>query len=133
MHALTRKALPALLLAVAVALAAGCARNDTGVLEGQVTIGPMVPALPEGQPQPTPRPEDYAAREVVVLNGNGIGEVARVSIDASGHYRIMLLPGLYQIDINHAGTDRAESFPRSVTIVAGETTTLDIDIDTGIR
>ena len=124
------KLLTVMLLAV---LIAGCAREDTGVLEGQVTIGPMVPALPEGQPQPTPRPEDYAAREVVVLNGNGIGEVARVSIDATGHYRIMLLPGLYQIDINHAGTDRAEGFPRTISIVVGETTTLNIDIDTGIR
>lgn len=133
MRTLTRNAFPTLLFALAVLLAAGCARNDTGVLEGQVTIGPMVPVEQEGQPQPTPRPEDFAAREVVVLNGNGVGEVARVSIDASGHYRIMLLPGLYQVDINHAGTDRAEGFPRSVTIAAGETTTLDIDIDTGIR
>lgn len=121
-----------LLSLAAVLLGAACARNDTGILEGQVTIGPMVP-VQEGQPQPTPRPEDYSAREIVVLNGNGIGEVARVSIDATGRYSIMLLPGLYQIDINHAGTDRAEGLPRTITIVAGETTRLDIDIDTGIR
>lgn len=121
------------LIALVIVLAAGCARNDTGLLEGQVTIGPLAPVEQEGQPQPTPRPEDYAAREVVVLNGNGIGEVARASIDGRGHYSIVLLPGLYQIDINHAGSDRADGFPKSVTIVAGETTTLDIDIDTGIR
>lgn len=121
------------LLVVGLLLAAGCARNDTGTLEGKVTIGPLVPVLQAGQPEPTPRPEDYAAREIVVLNGNGIGEVARVSIDPQGMYRIVLLPGLYQIDINHAGADRAEGLPKSVTIVAGETTTLDIDIDTGIR
>lgn len=122
-----------ILLALGMLLIAGCARNDTGVLEGKVTIGPLVPVTQEGQPQPTPRPEDYAVREIVILNGNGIGEVARVSIDPDGMYRIMLLPGLYQVDINHAGTDRVEGFPKSVTIVAGETTRLDIDIDTGIR
>lgn len=132
MRCLRRTPIALLLTLTVVLLGAACARNDTGILEGQVTIGPMVP-VQEGQPQPTPRPEDYAARDIVVLNGNGIGEVARVSIDASGHYSIMLLPGLYQVDINHAGTDRAENLPRTVTIVAGETTRLDIDIDTGIR
>lgn len=121
------------LLVTVLVLTAGCARNDTGTLEGQVTIGPLVPVLQEGQPQPTPRPEDYGAREIVVLYGNGVGEVARASIDPQGFYRIMLLPGLYQIDINHAGTDRAKGYPKSITIVAGETTRLDIDIDTGIR
>lgn len=121
------------LLLLATVMAVGCARNDTGILEGQVTLGPMVSGLEDGQPQPTPRPEDYGAREIVVLNGNGIGEVARVSIDAAGHYSIMLLPGLYQVDINHAGTDRAAGLPRTITIVAGETTRLDIEIDTGLR
>lgn len=114
-------------------LAAACARNDTGTLEGQVTIGPLVPGLQEGQPQPTPRPEDYGAREIVILNGNGVGEVARVSIDPQGFYRIVLLPGLYQVDINHAGSDRAQGLPRTITIVAGETTRFDVDIDTGMR
>jgi hypothetical protein len=113
--------------------AAGCAKDDTGTLAGQVTIGPLVPVLQEGEPQPTPRPEDFAAREIVVLNNSGMSEIARVSIDAEGSYSILLLPGVYTIDINHAGTDRAEGLPKQVTITKGEVTRVDVDIDTGMR
>jgi hypothetical protein len=69
----------------------------------------------------------------VVLNNSGMSEIARVSIDAEGSYSILLLPGVYTIDINHAGTDRAEGLPKQVTITKGEVTRVDVDIDTGMR
>ncbi len=37
--------------------------REFGVLEGQVTIGPLVPVMREGEDPPTPAPEVYAARE----------------------------------------------------------------------
>jgi hypothetical protein len=114
-------------------LVSGCSKDDTGTLAGNVTIGPLIPNLSEGEIQPTPRPEDYAAREIVVLNNSGISEIARVSIGADGSYSILLLPGVYTIDINHAGTDRVEGLPKQVTIAQGEITQLDVDIDTGLR
>lgn len=120
-------------VAVGALLVAGCGKDDTGTLTGTVTIGPLVPNLQEGEPQPTPRPEDYAAREIVVLNNSGISEVARVSIGADGSYSILLLPGVYTVDINHAGTDRADGLPKQVTVAQGEITRLDVDIDTGLR
>ena len=45
--------------------------QEFGVLEGQVSIGPLVPVMREGEDPPTPAPEVYAAREIVVYKNLG--------------------------------------------------------------
>jgi hypothetical protein len=85
-----------------------------------------------GEPEPTPAPEVYAGRQIVVFSGSG-GEIARVQIDGQGNYRLVLPAGSYRVDINHAGIDSAAGLPAEVEILAGQTTRLDVDIDTGIR
>ena len=107
--------------------------KEFGTLEGQVTIGPLVPVVREGEAEPTPAPEVYAAREIVIYKGNGKTEVTRLEIDASGWYRGVLPVGTYVVDINHLGIDSAASLPLEITITAGGVVRLDIDIDTGIR
>jgi hypothetical protein len=89
--------------------------------------------LREGEPEPTPAPEVYAARAIVIYARNGHTEVARAQIDANGDYEVKLVPGTYVVDINRTGIDRAAGLPQSVDIQAGQVTRLDIDIDTGIR
>jgi hypothetical protein len=106
---------------------------QTGVLEGHVTIGPLVPVVREGEAEPTPSPEVYATRQIVVFREDGNTEVARLTIDANGDYRTSLPVGTYWVDINHAGIDSAAGLPSQVVIVHQEVTRLDIDIDTGIR
>ena len=113
--------------------ACGPSPAEFGVLEGQVTIGPLSPVLQEGETPPTPAPEVYAARQIVVFEADGETEVARLEIDADGNYRAELPAGEYLVDINHAGIDSAEGLPATVNIEPGSTVTLDIDIDTGIR
>ena len=107
--------------------------QETGVLEGHVTIGPLVPVVQEGVPEPTPGPEVYASRQIVVYAQDGQSEVARVQIDGKGNYRVELSVGTYVVDINHAGIDMAKELPKTVEIKAGQVTRLDVDIDTGIR
>jgi len=119
----------------AVALSTlGCSLGPkaTGILEGHVSIGPLVPVLREGEPEPTPAPEVYAGRQIVVFSSSG-REMARIQIDGQGNYRVALPAGSYRIDINHAGIDSAAGLPAEVEILAGQTTRLDVDIDTGIR
>jgi hypothetical protein len=106
---------------------------EFGILEGQVSIGPLVPAVREGESEPTPAPEVYAAREIVVSSQNGKKEITRLAIGPDGVYRAELPVGNYLVDINHAGIDRADGLPAKITITAGQATRLDIDIDTGIR
>ena len=114
----------------ALLLAAGCAPNDTGVLEGQVTI---VRFVPNGQQQPTPTPDEYGARQIVVKSSNGLAEVGRANLGPAGNFSMVLLAGLYVVDINYAGGDRAEGLPKIIQVSAGEVTRLDVKIDTGTR
>ena len=107
--------------------------QETSVLEGHVSIGPLVPVVQEGVPEPTPGPEVYASRQIVIYAQDGQTEVARVQVDAQGNYRVELAVGTYVVDINHAGIDMAKELPKTVEITDGETTRLDVDIDTGIR
>ena len=106
---------------------------EFGVLEGHVTIGPLTPVLREGEAPPTPAPEVYAARQIVVYEPNGTTEVTRLEIDPEGNYRGELPVGEYVIDFNRAGIDSADGLPTTILIEAGQTFILDIDIDTGIR
>lgn len=125
----------AILAGLALVLAAGCSAGPkkTGVLRGHVSIGPLVPVVREGQPEPTPAPEVYAARQIVIYSEDGRKELARAEIDARGLYQLELPVGTYLVDINRIGIDSAAGLPAEVQIHAGEVTELDIDIDTGIR
>jgi hypothetical protein len=109
------------------------APKETGILEGRVTIGPLVPVVREGEPEPTPAPEVYAAREIVIFNQNGKTEVVHITIEPDGTYQAELPVGIYVVDINHGGIDRAEGLPQEISIKPDSVTRLDIDIDTGIR
>lgn len=106
---------------------------ETGVLEGRVTVGPLSPVVQEGVPEPTPAPEVYADRKIVIYAEDGQQEITRVDIDGSGNYRVTLPAGVYVVDINHLGVDLAKGLPQQVEIKSQQTTRLDVDIDTGIR
>ena len=107
--------------------------QEYGILEGQVNIGPLQPAMQEGEEAPTPAPEVYAAREIVIYKKNGVTEFIRLEIDATGWYQGELLVGSYVIDINRIGIDSAYNLPLKIDIKADVTLRLDIEIDTGIR
>lgn len=125
---------PALLLSILLGLAAcSIGPREIGVIEGQVSIGPLVPVMREGEEAPTPVPEVYAAREIVIYKKNGKSEVTRLKIDSTGWYRGELPVGIYLIDINRIGIDSSDNLPRQITIRANSVIRLDIDIDTGIR
>jgi hypothetical protein len=112
-----------------------CTQNshEAGIIEGHVTIGPLLPVIREGEVEPTPAPEVYAAREIVVFMKDGEKEFARLRIDANGNYRAELPVGFYVVDINHSGMDTAADLPKEIEITYKGVTRLDIDIDTGIR
>ena len=105
-----------------------------GLLRGVVTIGPLTPFLREGEPPPTPSPEIFAPRKVMVyavVGGRKL--IAEVDIEPPGRYRVSLPAGICSVDIDHLSVDSAKGLPRNVTIIPGEIAELDIDIDTGIR
>ena len=117
-----------------ILLVSACtAVQETGTLKGHVTIGPMLPAMREGLVEPTPAPEAYAVRQIVIYTEDGEREVARAQIDSDGNYEIELPVGTYVVDINHVGADQGIDLPQTVEIISEQITRLDVIIDTGVR
>ncbi|MCI0806052.1 MAG: hypothetical protein J4N82_04785 [Chloroflexi bacterium] len=108
-------------------LFAACSADRTGSLKGTVTLNPVVSA---GEIAPTPSPADYAARQILIMEGNGIVEVMRADIDPNGYYGAILLEGVYMIDITHDGPEGTSGLPKQIQIIRGETTTLDVTVQT---
>jgi hypothetical protein len=103
-----------------------------GYLEGKVSIGPICPVERPDNPCPVP-PEAYAARMILIYVKDGTTLVGEVSIKTDGTYDIALPAGEYVVNLKPNGIDRSAEVPADVFIKEGETTTLDISIDTGIR
>ncbi|MDO8495885.1 MAG: hypothetical protein Q7S43_00320 [bacterium] len=119
-------------------------QGGTGILTGHVTIGPNCPIEREGVVC-TPSPEAYQAIEVIVYGSNvsngdpGIlipSETIAGSthLDSSGNYSLSLPAGSYFATYKYSGGLpgwKPASF--GATVKSGQTTTLNIGIDTGIR
>jgi hypothetical protein len=106
--------------------------QDTGILEGNVTIGPICPVERPGIPCPVPC-EAYQARKILIYDKSGTKLLQQVNIDCAGHYRVELKAGEYTVDVNHVGIGHVTNVPKKIEIKAGKTIELNIDIDTGIR
>ena len=127
------------MLAILLVLANGCTGKAElpGTLEGTVSIGPIRPVERPGE-NPSVSPEVFEARKIMIYDEGGDKLIVAVDIiqigqSAEGQYSIQLKPGNYVVDINRAGIDHSAEVPRAVEIKTGQTVTLDISIDTGIR
>jgi hypothetical protein len=105
-------------------------RVAAGYLTGHVTIGPFCPVEREGEPCKVPQ-DAYTSREAVVYESNGTTVKERIHLNKDGNYNFVLGPGKYFVQIVPAGIGAGEKKP--VTITSFETTTINFDIDTGIR
>jgi hypothetical protein len=106
---------------------------SVGYLEGRAMIGPLQPVERVGVPPPTPSPAACTARGLVVLATDSGSEVQRFALAPDCTYRVALGPGTYRVELDRRGIDLSKSLPQTVTITAGQTTRLDVSIDTGIR
>jgi hypothetical protein len=134
-HAPSRALILLLALAHAFsAVLAACANPApaSGVVTGHVLIRPLSP-VQEGKPTPTPWPELYEGRVILIYGSEGQDVVRRAEIDAEGIYREELPPGTYVVDIPRVGPTSAAGLPRTIEIASGETVRVDVIIDTGIR
>jgi hypothetical protein len=114
----------------------GSAPAGNGILSGNVTVGPLTPVERIGVSPTPPPPEVFTSRHLIVYEADGTTKVADVPIRAAGlhgMYSVSLPPGTYVLDAPHAGVGHASPLPLAVTIESGKTTTVDVDIDTGIR
>lgn len=119
-------------------LISGCDKqvnNESGVLEGMVSIGPICPVerIPP-DPGCLPTAETYKAYPVSIWSTDGGRKIALISPNLDGSYKTMLAPGNYLVILEN-GQSRigSSNLPLQVTIISMEKTILNISIDTGIR
>ena len=83
--------------------------------------------------RPKAHPQNYGEYPLAILSKDGQGEVARVTADERGNFRVSLPPGDYILDIQlrRRGSVRAKA--QAFSVVSGQTVHVDMNLDTGIR
>ena len=84
-------------------------------------------------PRPEGAPQSYAEYPLVVLSQEEKKEIARVTADKKGDYRVALPPGNYVLDIQDRVAKHVRAAPRPFTVVSGQTVHVDMNILIGIR
>ncbi len=102
------------------------------VLEGHLSFGPFSPVARIDEPTPEIPPEMFEGRFVLVSDTKG-QIVYEIPVGADGHYQMELKPDTYIINVTTIGIETAKTLPAEIKLVSGETFTLDIFIDTGLR
>ncbi len=122
------------LIPVCISVVAGMATELPGFVEGHLKIiSPREVEVANGTPASITA-ESYAEYPMIVLSHDGKKEIARVTADENGKYRVALPPGDYILDVKGRqpkGHVRAK--PQRFTVISNQVARVDMDIDTGIR
>jgi|ERR1700687_4611874 len=114
----------------------GCLASDNavlGFLEGHLKILAFRDVEPaEGNP-PKFSGGNYAEYPLIILSQDGKKEIARVTADRNGNYRVALPPGAYILDVQDRVRKHVRAKPQRFTVVSKQTVRVDMDMDTGIR
>jgi hypothetical protein len=100
-----------------------------GFMEGHLKIVLMSPV--DSGEMPTVAPESYAEYPLIVLSREEKKEVARVTADKSGNYRVALTPGAYILDVQDRAAKRIYANSQPFTVVSNQTVRVDLRIIIG--
>jgi hypothetical protein len=105
-----------------------------GFLEGHlkiVSLGAVEHS--DEMPRQTVTPERYAEFPLVVLSQDGKSEIARVTADGNGNYRVALAPGAYILDVQDRAAKRLRAKPQPFSVVSNQTVHVDMNVIIGFR
>ena len=105
-----------------------------GFMEGHLKIAWLGAAEHSDEmPRQTVTAEKYAEYPLIVLSQDGQKEIARVTADGNGNYRVPLPPGTYILDVQDRAAKRLRAKPQEFTVVSNQTVRVDINIVIGFR
>jgi hypothetical protein len=107
--------------------------SSLGYLVGRANIGPLQPVARVDVAPPTPSPAACTARGLAVYALDRGADVVRFAFQPDCGYSVGLPPRSYRVELDRHGIESSKDLPRTVTIIAGQTTQLEVSIDTGIR
>ena len=105
-----------------------------GFMEGHLKIVVIRAVEPDNMPQSAP--ENYAEYPLIILSQDGKSEIARLTADKSGNYRVALAPGAYILalqerSIEERAAQRVHATPQPFTVVSNQTVRVDMRIFIG--
>jgi hypothetical protein len=117
-------------------LAGRSAANDAvppGFVKGHLKIVSLKPVeLADGNVEKGTA-ETYSEYPLIILSQDGQKEIARVTADEKGNYRVALPPGDYILDVQGRRPGGVRARPQPFTVVSKQSVHVDMDMDTGIR
>jgi carboxypeptidase family protein len=108
----------------------------TGVVKGHVKIFPLsdVNLADDGIAARSEAEQPFSEYPLIIRSRDTNKEVARVTADETGNYRVELPPGNYILEVQGPESKpAARATPRPVTVLSNQTVRVDVNIDTGIR
>lgn len=108
--------------------------ESEGFVEGHLKIvfGFAVDRSDE-MPRPEVGSESYAEYPLVILKQDEKKEVAQVTADKNGNYRVALTPGNYLLDVQDRVRKQLRGQPQSFTVLANQIVHVDMNIVVGIH
>jgi hypothetical protein len=106
-----------------------------GFMEGHLKIVSLgaVEEPSDAMARQTVTPERYAEYPLIVLSQDGNREIARVTADGNGNYRVPLPPGAYVLDVQDRAAKRIRAKPQPFTVISNQTVRVDMNIVIGFR
>ena len=116
--------------------AASTKAGPQGFMEGHLKIVVIRAVEPDNMPEPTVAPENYAEYPLIILSQDAKSEIARLTADKSGNYRLALAPGAYILalqerSIEERAAERIHANPQPFTVVANQTVRVDMNVFVG--
>ena len=107
---------------------------EQGFLEGHLKIiFGMAVGPSDDMPRPEVKPQSYAEYPLIILSQEEKKEIARVTADENGNYRVGLPPGNYVLDIQDRKAKHVRVAPRPFTVVSNQTVHVDMNILIGMH
>jgi hypothetical protein len=127
------KYLVAVCISSVVVVTASINAAPPGFVEGHLKIvSPREVELAEASPSKGTA-ENYAEYPLIILSQDGRKEIARVTADGNGHYRIGLPAGDYILDVQGRALGHVRAKPQPFIVASNQTVRVDMEIDTGVR
>jgi hypothetical protein len=105
-----------------------------GFLEGHLKI---IFGMAVGESDEMPRaqgaPESYAQYPLIVLSQEEKKEIALMTADEKGNYRVALPPGNYVLDVQDRVAKHIRAAPQRFTVVSNQTVHVDMNVVIGMH
>ena len=102
-----------------------------GFLEGRLKIISRRPVELADENTASMTARNYAEYPLIILTGDETKQIARITADKDGNYRVALPPGDYILDVQRHESGNLRAKPQPFTIVAGQTVHVDMTIVAG--